>query len=101
MLVTDGVVRAQAQHRRHVALLEVPDAVSAQDFGHLPREGDRIVQVVEHCDRGDDAGVLRGIGCGTRPPKRSRARAGCRPCRYSLNLSPVGSMPMRVRPRVP
>src|SRR2546425_447794 len=47
-----GEVTAMTEH----TLLEVPDAVGGEDLGDLAREPDRVVQVVEHRDRGDDAG---------------------------------------------
>jgi hypothetical protein len=60
VLVADGVVRVEPQHRRHVALFEVPDAVVREDRRDLLRECNRVVEVVEHRDRRDDLRGRRG-----------------------------------------
>src|SRR6185503_20195195 len=55
MLVTNCVVTHRFQHRRQITHLEVPDAVLVQDRRHIFHESERVFQVVEHCNRGDDA----------------------------------------------
>ncbi len=67
MLVANRVIRGHAQHGRHVALLEVPDAVGREDLLDLTGERDRVVEVIEHGDRGDDlcrTGVGAAVGRG-------------------------------------
>ena len=54
----DGVVGVRLEHGGQVALLQVPDAVVRQDGFDLAREFDRLIEIVEHGDRGDDPGLL-------------------------------------------
>ena len=55
VLVAHGVVGGQAQHRGHVRLLEMPDAVGGQAVSNVTRKCDGALEVVEHRDRRHDA----------------------------------------------
>ena len=58
MFVTNRIVAAQPQHRRHIALLEMPDPVIGEHVGDFSGECDRILQIVEHRNRRHDPGGL-------------------------------------------
>jgi hypothetical protein len=54
VLVAGGVKRVRLQHRRQIALLQMPDAVVGEDGHDIVHECLRLLQVVDHRDGGDD-----------------------------------------------
>ena len=82
VLVADRVVGVRAQHRRHVACSKCQTPSSARHARDVAGEGDRVLEVVEHRDRRDDA---RRLALGDRVEALGREEvgddAGCRPGR--------------------
>ncbi len=52
--MADRVVARHAQHRRHVRHLDAPEALGRQDALDGAREGDGVLEIVEHRDRRHD-----------------------------------------------
>ena len=55
VLVANRVIPHGPDHRRKVTHLEMPDSVLFQNGSDVLHEAERILQVIEHCDRCDDA----------------------------------------------
>ena len=56
VFVADGVVRVQPQHRWHVALFKVPQAVCGQRVSDVADELPWGLKVIKHCDRSNEGG---------------------------------------------
>ena len=56
--MADRVVARHAEHGRHVRHLDAPEAFGRQDALDGAREGDRILEIVEHRDRRHDVAEL-------------------------------------------
>ena len=56
VLVTNRVVGIQSQHRRHIALLEMPQPFGCHRVGDVPHKLSGGLEVVKHRDRCDERG---------------------------------------------
>ena len=56
--MANGVVSHRPDHCRQIAHFEMPDAIFFQDGSDVLHEGERVLQIIEHRNRGDNARFL-------------------------------------------
>src|ERR1700730_19451834 len=66
MFMANGVVSHRPDHRRQITHFEMPDAIFFQDGSDFLHEGEWVLQIIEHRNRGNNS---RPLLCETRSKK--------------------------------